>query len=261
LLAEVRSARAWVSSRAPAVAQALRAGGSAAANAGVVWDNFVSTLEGRAEALEALAAVVAGRSEAGGSQDRVEGIAQDLTNLWLTYEQASEMLTRLGVRMPGVSVLLGRSVPPVGESVGVPVEWRDERDGWFVSLDVSMRRLEEWADGEVYLAEGVDVADATALWEGFKSALGPMRVAIEGRRVEPQRWPLNAVLDQFDALLRLYDRVSGLVRRVSVDGNTAGLVEMPSWRVAVGLDEGQRAAGTGVSASGVFSGQASLPLS
>jgi hypothetical protein len=149
----------------------------------------------------------------------------------------------------------------VPDAPRVPVEWRDERDGGLAALRAGMGRLEEWADGEVYLAEGVDVADATALWEGFKSALGPMRVAIEGRRVGPQRWPLNAVLDQFDALLRLYDRVSGLVRRVSVDGNTAGLVAMPSWRVAVGLDEGQRAAGTGVSASGVFSGQASLPLS
>jgi hypothetical protein len=204
LLAEVRSARAEVSSRAPAVAEALRVGGSAAANAGVVWDRFVSTLEGRAEALEALAAVVAGRSEAGGSQDRVEGIAQDLTNLWLTYEQASEMLTRLGVRMPGVSVLLGRSVPPVGESVDGSMASRGgllvEAAGVEAASELAV--LRDWMarDAASTAADTVAAQETREFWTQFDSTSGSQPepgsltgqasvASTSGSQREPDAWP------------------------------------------------------------------------
>jgi hypothetical protein len=145
--------------------------------------------------------------------------------------------------------------------VGVAEQWRRQPDGGLAALRAGMGRLERWAGVEVRPAQEVD-GDASALWEHFRSAVGPMRDAIAGLTEEPQRRVLNAVLDQFDELLQSYDQVSGrLVRRVSVDGNPDRFVAMPSWQVAVGLDVGQRAAGTGVSASGVFSGQASLPLS
>jgi hypothetical protein len=171
LLAEVRSAQAKVPSLELVVAEALRVAGLAAEKAaekaaavevveaaGAVWDHFVSTLGDRAAALEAMVA--------GGSQDRVEGIAQDLRNLWLTYDQARYQLSGLGAAMPEVavmpevSVLLGRSVPPVGESVDGPMASRGGSSveaasspysgiGWFV-LPPAPRRIRwppRWGGG------------------------------------------------------------------------------------------------------------------
>jgi hypothetical protein len=119
------------------------------------------------------------------------------------------------------SVFMLRSVQwgPGVPLVGVAGLWRGQPDGGLALLRAGMGRLEWLAGVEVRPAQEVDV-DASALWEHFRSAVGPMRDAIAGLTEEPQRRVLNAVLDQFDELLQSYDQVSGrLVRRVSVDGN------------------------------------------